>query len=672
VVDTVEPIGATNLREGAQSMHIKHTFLFTLILGLGWAGYLFGYVTGPDPASNGIFGDTQACATAGCHVGNPVNSTNGNGSVSISGLPAAWTPGQAYPLTVTVQRTGGILYGFQLSAVVDATNQQAGSFTAGSARVRILTGGGIQYAEHSDARVQPTGIFTMTWTAPATAVGKVRFNLAGNAANGNIQSTGDFVYTRIDRIDPAAQIDNSVRAYTLVDRGGVSLVTDGVGAAPEVGYTRIQPGAGSTTPAGVAIFGSRTAGVLVSETGVPATAALSQGIMYAEIVGNTVNTGLAIANPNSSPVDITFGFTNNGGADAGGGILQIPANGQITKFLNQDPFNGPASFQGTFNFSASAAVGVVALRSYINSKGDFLMSTLPVINTTTPANIGTQVVPHFADGGGWVTQILLVNPTDTTMTGTVQFTNDAGSPVTVGGTTTYSVARRSSQKLSTPGTASTTTGGAVRIVPTAGGPAPTPLVVFTYQPLGTVVSEAGVPTLSGTAFRMYAESAGTDGTPGNIQTGIAVANNAATAANITFELTNLDGSTAGLPAPATVSVPGLGHTGKFLAQIFPAGSIPNPFKGVLRITTTASAISVVGLRARYNERASAEGFIITTTPATLESAPASSAEFLFPDLANGGGYTTQFILFSGTAGQSSSGNLRFVKPDGTPFNLTLN
>src|SRR5437868_8414839 len=118
-------------------MHTKHTYLFTLILGLGWAGYLFAYQTGPDPASNGIFGDTQACATAGCHVGNPVNSTNGNGSVSITGLPTAWVPGQAYPLTVVVQRTGGVLYGFQLSAVVDATNQQAGTFTAGSARVKV-------------------------------------------------------------------------------------------------------------------------------------------------------------------------------------------------------------------------------------------------------------------------------------------------------------------------------------------------------------------------------------------------------------------------------------------------------------------------------------------------------------------------------------------------------
>jgi hypothetical protein len=652
-------------------MQIKHTFLFTLFLGLAWAGFLFGYVTGPDPATNGIFGDALACATAGCHVGNPVNSPAGGGSVAIAGLPAQWVPGQSYPLTVTVQRTGAVLYGFQLSAVVDASNQQAGSFTPGSARVKVITGGGIQYPVHSNATVQPSGTFTMTWTAPATGVGRIRFNLAGNAANGNLQNTGDFIYTRVDRIDQAQEIDNSVRAYTLPERGGVSLLTTGAGAVPEVGFTRIIPDAANTTPAGVAIFGGRTNGVLVSETGVPATAALASGRIYAEVAG-AVNTGLAIANPNDSAANITFFFTDAAGNDLGSGSTQIPPRGQIAKFLNEGPFNtfSGATFQGTFSFTSTVPVGVVALRSYVNAKGDFLMSTLPVIDTSVAGGTGTVVLPHFADGGGWITQILLVNPTDSAMSGSIQFTNDSGAPVTVGSTTTYAVPRRSSQKIATPGTAGSTTAGAIRIVPAGGGPVPTALVVFSYRPLGTIVAEAGVPTLSGTAFRTYVESSGTDSQPGNIQSGIAVANNGAAPANVTFEVTNLDGSTAGLPAPVTVPVPASGHTARFLAQIFPA--VPNPFKGVLRISTTAPEISVVGLRARYNERASAEAFIITTTPVSLETAPPSTAESLFPHLVNGGGYTTQFVLFSGSANQAAAGNMRFFKPDGAGLNLTLN
>src|SRR5262249_14970006 len=50
-----------------------------------------------------------------------------------------------------------------------------------------------------------TGTFTVNWTAPASAsVGTVRFNLAGNAANGDGNNTGDFIYTRVDKVSPAA------------------------------------------------------------------------------------------------------------------------------------------------------------------------------------------------------------------------------------------------------------------------------------------------------------------------------------------------------------------------------------------------------------------------------------------------------------------------------------
>jgi len=40
-------------------------------------------------------------------------------------------------------------------------------------------------------------------------------------------------------------------------------------------------------------------------------------------------------------------------------------------------------------------------------------------------------------------------------------------------------------------------------------------------------------------------------------------------------------------------------------------------------------------------------------------------------LADGGGCTTQFILFSGTAGQSSSGTLRFFDQSGQSSTLTV-
>jgi len=308
----------------------------------------------------------------------------------------------------------------------------------------------------------------------------------------------------------------------------------------------------------------------------------------------------------------------------------------------------------------------MALRGLTNERSEFLMSTLPVIDTTAPPGSGTVVVPHFVDGGGWVTQILLVNPTDNLMAGKVQFISPDGTAanVTIEGQTestfAYSVAGRSSQKLMTAGVTLTRTSGSVRIIPN-GGPIPTPLVLFSSKPAMVTVSEAGVPVTSGTAFRMYVESSG----EGNIQSGIAVANTSSSPATVTFDLNTLGGAPAGV-SPVTLNLRESGQAAKFLGDIFP--SLGSSFRGVLRITTTSSGLSVVGLRTRVNERGD---FLITTTPPTVESNPASKREWLFPVLADGGGCTTQFILFSGTAGQSSSGTLRFVDQSGQSSTLTV-
>src|SRR5438552_16361421 len=104
-------------------MQIKHTFLFTLILGLAWTGYLFAYAFGPDPAMNGINGNAQTCAVAGCHTSFPLNSSSG--SVSVSGLPASgWVAGQTYPLTVTITRTVRKTFGSKFSPFGNARIQK--------------------------------------------------------------------------------------------------------------------------------------------------------------------------------------------------------------------------------------------------------------------------------------------------------------------------------------------------------------------------------------------------------------------------------------------------------------------------------------------------------------------------------------------------------------------
>jgi hypothetical protein len=748
-------------------MKTKHTFAFTFILGLVWTGILFAYSGGPDPGVNGVVAGVT-CAQSGCHVGNPVNS---GGSVSIGGLPATWTPGSTYDLTVTVTRSVSSRYGFQFSAVNNSTGVQAGSLlpaTSNDARVQIISGNvlgnTLQFSQHTSIFFSPGTPFRFRWTAPSSAsFGAVRFNVAGNAANGDANSTGDFIYTASSTVSPAAASDSTppvisavtssgittstatitwttdepsdtevefgtstaygqsttlnstltashsasltglasntryhyrvkskdalgntatgadetfITAFGISNLGGVSRTTDGSGDLT-IGYGRILATSG-TTPSGVAIFGLRQSGILVTEAGVPDQPLITSGRIFAEVGADAiVNTGLAFANPNPTAATITYTIRDTNGNTIRSGSTPIGANSELVGFLNEAPYLSGNGIQGTFSFTSTNPVAAIALRSFLNERApsEFMLTTLPVVDLAAGANSGTQVIPHFAAGDGWTTQIVLVNPTGTAQTGTIQFLDQgavtpptAGAPKVVnidgasGSSAAYSVAANSSKKFVITGASPGTAVGSVRIAPTAGGPAPTPLVIFTFKPGSFTLAEAGIPVTMGTAFRMFAQLSSSP----QILTGVAIANPTAAAGTVTLTLTDLNGVQIAQTNPP-LSLPASGQIVAFIDQLIPALA-GQTVQGVLQIATNLSSISVAGLRGRYNERAD---FLITTTPPTLENSTPSITERLFPHLANGGGYTTQFILFSGTAGQTSGGTLNFVKPDGTALDLNI-
>jgi hypothetical protein len=458
--------------------------------------------------------------------------------------------------------------------------------------------------------------------------------------------------------------------FSITNFTGISTSTDGTGPL-SAGHARIEASSG-TTPSGIAIFGYRPAGVLLTEAGVPDSPLITSGRIYGEVSANgLVNTGLAIANPGDATSAITFTLIDAAGNPIKSGSRSIGPRSQVAEFLNQEPYSSGNGFQGTLTFTSTVPVGVIALRSLINERSDFLLTTLPVIDLSKGASTGTQVVPHFAVGDGWGTQIILVNPTDQPQTGNVQFfgPGTAGTPATAvtvnidgtpGSTAAYTVASRSSRRLVVTAAGAGLSYGSVRIVPASDGPAPTPLVIFGYKPGQFTFSEAGVPVTMGTAFRMYVEASPAP----IILSGVAIANTTNAPVSVTLELRTLAGAPTGVSANRTI--PASGQIVGYLSDFFPG--LPQPFQGVLRVTTTSGAVSVVALRQRYNERGD---YLITTTPPTLETSTPSATARSFPHFVNGGGYTTQFILFSGTAGQTATGTMRFYGQNGTPLPVSL-
>jgi len=262
-----------------------------------------------------------------------------------------------------------------------------------------------------------------------------------------------------------------------------------------------------------------------------------------------------------------------------------------------------------------------------------------------------------------------MNTTDATIAGTVAFLDASGNPMTVpigtitASTVDYSVPGRRTVKFILPNTGSAIQTGSIRVTPQPGDRAPLPLAIFSFTSGGVRVTEAAVLGLRATQLRTYIENSGVLGSLGSIQSGLAIANADVSTVNVTVEAIRLDGTSTGLTS--SLSIPVGGKVAKFANEIFP--TLPATFKGIMRLTAT-TPISVAGIRGRVNER---NEFLISTVPAIDELAQASSAEIGFPHIVDGGGYTTQFILFNAVTGQSSSGNVLFRTTGGLPLDLVV-
>ena len=176
------------------------------------------------PSSSHTGAPDEANCTA-CHSDFAVNS--GTGSVAIAGVPANYLPNQQVQITVTTSQADAVVYGFQMTAI-DSLGRGIGTYTlptqnpAQTQFVNGIVGGNVRtYIQHTSDGVIPTQFgsksWTFTWNAPAQRVGKIGFYVAGNSANSDGNTSGDFIYTN-------AKAALSGSAISNFDADGVSDV----------------------------------------------------------------------------------------------------------------------------------------------------------------------------------------------------------------------------------------------------------------------------------------------------------------------------------------------------------------------------------------------------------------------------------------------------------------
>jgi hypothetical protein len=156
-------------------------------------------------------------------------------------------------------------------------------------------------------------------------------------------------------------------------------------------------------------------------------------LTYAEMTGS--ESGLAVANTSDAPLRVTIRLTDLAGNNAAPpATMDLPARGQRALFLHEIPefASLSAPFQGSLHLTADApAIGVTALRGAYNERGDFLISTLPVVDAADKTN-ESLIVPHMAVGGGYTTQLIFFNVSSAApATTTIGFFSQSGQPLSL-------------------------------------------------------------------------------------------------------------------------------------------------------------------------------------------------------------------------------------------------
>ncbi|MCB2199473.1 choice-of-anchor D domain-containing protein [bacterium] len=180
----------------------------------------FAFSGGPPQGRAGDPPGNANCTV--CHSSFGVNS--GDGSLTISEI-LEYEPGETYDLTVSLTDDGQSRWGFQ-AIPKDGSNATAGALVISDGTNTQANGDYINHTSTGTNAGSTTGnSWDFQWTAPAAGTGDVTFYVAGNAANNNFSTSGDYIYTISMTIPEAAgggEADINTNVTTL-DFGEVTV-----------------------------------------------------------------------------------------------------------------------------------------------------------------------------------------------------------------------------------------------------------------------------------------------------------------------------------------------------------------------------------------------------------------------------------------------------------------
>jgi uncharacterized repeat protein (TIGR01451 family) len=364
------------------------------------------FSAGPPAGYTGAPGEeSEACAE--CHV--PTDAGTGHFSIT---APQTYVPGQTYPITVTHTNADPtrIRWGFELT-VLDTSDEKAGNLQNADPLTQVVNNAGPnsarQYIEHSVNGTfigqQNGASWTVNWTAPATDIGIVTFYAAGNQANNDGNTSGDYIYKTLVTSAPFSatpdfDINVSPAARATVPNGSAQYT---VTITPSAGFTGTVNLSATGLPAGASANFSPTSVSITDATSKTSTLTVtttggtplgSFSLTITGIAGSTSHTNAAdlkvvsaasvdlavtkSASPNPGQVGSSLAYrvtvTNNGPAAATNVTVTdtLPA-GVTFGFTQTDQGNcvGSGPVNCSLNTLAVGASAIVTITVTPNSTG---------------------------------------------------------------------------------------------------------------------------------------------------------------------------------------------------------------------------------------------------------------------------------------------------------------
>jgi hypothetical protein len=203
------------------------------------------------------------------------------------------------------------------------------------------------------------------------------------------------------------------------------------------GYVIVTP---SVSTLGFTVFESfgERRGTDVTQAGVLAADMTTNAMLFVTSSGRlSRNLAVAIANPGATDANVTLTLRNDLGVVIATKTVTVKGKNQIAEFITE-MFTGvpavPQEFTGSLAITSGTPVAAIGLRfrgqnfSTVPVTSLSPSSSVPIVTPGIGGN-GAVVLPQFATGGGWESEIVIANFGSTSLNVRVDIFKQDGGPL---------------------------------------------------------------------------------------------------------------------------------------------------------------------------------------------------------------------------------------------------